>query len=62
MRIVKRSNEREGASSEQHVHVQTRVCVVTVEESAKQRKRRRLYAMKEEIAMAREESAAFLLT
>ena len=33
-------NEGEGASSEQHVHDQTRVCVVTAEESAEQRKQK----------------------
>ena len=33
-------DEGEGASSEQHVHDQTQVCVVTAEEGAKWRKRK----------------------
>ena len=37
---ISSESEGEGASSEQHAHDQTRVCVVTVEESAEQRRRK----------------------
>ena len=37
---ISSESEGEGASSEQHAHDQTRVCVVTAEESAEQRRRK----------------------